>query len=160
MATSQYTSKDIKRFWSKVDTSRGMFACWLWTDGCNRDGYGKFGWRGKWRFAHRIMWELMRGDIGKQRVLHQCDNPRCCNPSHLFLGTQQDNIRDMINKGRSNRVKGERSPFHKLTEQQVREIRQRYIPHIVSLRRLAREYSVSDMTISGIVNRSKWKAVE
>jgi len=100
---------DNERFWSKVDkdTSSG---CWLWTAGKTPLGYGIFqvktekcmGW-GHWKSvrAHRFAWELTYGLIPEgMNVLHKCDNPPCVRPTHLFLGTQKDNVRDMIHKGR------------------------------------------------------------
>lgn len=99
-------------FWLRVDNStRG---CWEWkgtlagagyvkgvgfSDG---EGYGKVQFRGKKVAAHRLAWELTNGTIPKGRwVLHRCDNPRCCRPSHLFLGDCASNHADMAKKGRS-----------------------------------------------------------
>src|SRR3990167_3892348 len=79
--------------------------CWLWTGATRYDGYGTRPWRGKTSAqAHRIAWEVFRGPIpdGLQ-VLHRCDVRCCVNPDHLFLGTQLDNMRDMIQKGRKGR---------------------------------------------------------
>jgi len=92
-----------ERFWDKVDKSDG---CWLWTAALNPDGYGRFVVQmspQKVRGAHRVAWELMNGAIPNGlSVLHQCDTPACVNPEHLFLGTQQDNVADMVAKGRWN----------------------------------------------------------
>lgn len=97
----RFTAIDEKsRLLSKVmENGRG---CWLWTDTPGLDGYGKFqASDGRTERAHRASWRLHRGEIPKGMLcLHKCDNPRCVNPDHLFLGTQRDNIQDMREKGR------------------------------------------------------------
>lgn len=92
----------IQNFWKKVIKSDG---CWKWTAAKNESGYGMFGiGKKKLDRAHRISWKLLRGDIPKGLfVLHKCDNPECSNPEHLFLGTNLDNVRDMISKGRNSK---------------------------------------------------------
>lgn len=88
------------RFWSKVDKSSGV-GCWPWTRYTSAGGYGLFEIDGKPERSHRVAWRLENGDIpGGLYVLHKCDNRSCCNPSHLFLGTHQDNVDDMMAKGR------------------------------------------------------------
>jgi len=85
----------VDRFWSKVKPQKG---CWLWLGKKNALGYGILDPNIR---AHRIAWELMRGPIPNGLcVLHCCDNPGCMNPDHLFLGSQLDNIDDMVSKGR------------------------------------------------------------
>lgn len=99
------------RFWSKVDTSDGLFGCWIWTASrfTKRGGYGQFHEWPKVRYAHRVAWELTHGPIPDGMVvMHACDNPPCVNPQHLSLGTIADNAQDMVAKGRS--LKGARSP--------------------------------------------------
>jgi hypothetical protein len=87
-----------QRFWEKVDQSGN---CWLWTAGCDRDGYGVFRHESRqWR-APRVAWTLTHGDIPEGMVvMHACDNPPCVNPAHLSIGTYQDNARDAVRKGR------------------------------------------------------------
>jgi hypothetical protein len=90
-----------ERFWSRVDTSGGLWACWPWTRGRNGAGYGLISQQHRDVSAHRLSWELANGPIPPGLyVCHTCDNPPCCNPSHLFLGTPTDNVRDMYAKGR------------------------------------------------------------
>lgn len=92
-------SKAIEdRFWAKVD--RGG-ECWLWTAGRDSSGYGSLRTGHTKVSAHRLSWQLHHGQIPPgQNVLHRCDNPRCVRPDHLFLGTQADNVADMVAKGR------------------------------------------------------------
>lgn len=88
-----------ERFWSKVNIT-DLLSCWEWT-GFKNKGYGQLEFRGKTQRAHRVVWMLIYGEIPDGLcVLHHCDNPSCCNPAHLFLGTMLDNNRDMIKKGR------------------------------------------------------------
>lgn len=88
----------MDRFWSKVDKSGD---CWEWTACRTRAGYGQFKSDGRLHRAHRLAWALTNGPIPEgKHVLHRCDNPGCVNPDHLFLGSHQDNMDDMSNKGR------------------------------------------------------------
>jgi HNH endonuclease len=91
-----------EKFWSKVDLSKD---CWVWKGFCDRDGYGKKFLRltdGKLeQFAHRVSWIITHGCIPEGMcVLHRCDNPPCVRPDHLFIGSQNDNNKDMQAKGR------------------------------------------------------------
>ncbi len=94
----------VARFWSKVDKSAGVSACWPWTGAGHRDGYGRahFLGRDKIAIAHRLAYKLSKGDIKEgMDVLHTCDNRKCCNPAHLWLGTHKENMDDMRRKGRA-----------------------------------------------------------
>ncbi len=113
------------RFWRHVDKSD---ECWIWTGGRLPSGYGFFEVgthkQHKKARAHRLSWELTNGAIPLGlSVLHRCDNPSCVRPTHLFLGTQSDNIKDMYRKGRSNIPRGERRHGSKLTETEVAKIK-------------------------------------
>lgn len=89
------------RFWGKVAKADGD-ACWLWLGSKNGDGYGNFFFGGKTDRAHRVAYALTVGPPGDLQVLHRCDNPACVRPSHLFLGTHSDNMKDAADKGRLN----------------------------------------------------------
>lgn len=102
--------------------------------------------------AHRLAWELTNGPIpAGLNVLHKCDNPRCVNPEHLFLGTQRDNILDSINKGRYNAF-----GIQKLNAAQVLEIRA-LAKRGVRQKDIAKQFGIARNTVSGIVNRVCWK---
>lgn len=154
-----------ERFWSKVDRSGGDNACWNWMAGLKKDGYGQFhinGHKSKNLGAHRFAYELSNGvPPGNLLVCHSCDNPKCCNPAHLFLGTTLDNVRDKIKKGRGKPggVIGEQSPHHKLNIEQVRYIRNRFAVGDITKAELSRQMGVGATTISDIINYKKWRSV-
>ena len=153
------TQKDIDRFWSKVD-KKGKDDCWEWTAYKSSGGYGHFRFRGKDRGTHRFSWLLHNGIIPEGLcVLHDCDNPACVNPAHLFLGTHKDNTQDSIKKGRWPDRNGEAAGGSKLTEAQVLSIRAEYKIGNISQRELARKYNVSHDTIWRIVTRKSWRHI-
>lgn len=119
--------------------------CWEWTGAAARSGHGVIGRTGRRagnELTHRVSYRVFVGPIPDGMfVCHSCDNPPCCRPSHLFLGTAGDNLRDMTNKGRHG--------FTKLSDADVAEIRLK-LSHGSTGKELAREYSVSDSLISGI----------
>lgn len=132
---------------SKTDT------CWIWKSYKNWQGYGRAKIGNSEFPAHRVSYELFNGNVPEDKfVLHSCDNPGCVNPNHLFLGTQDDNMKDMSSKDRS--CFGEKCASHKLTEEEVREIRDLY-PSI-SYSQLGIKYGVSTQNIAHIVKRRSW----
>lgn len=142
------------RFWTKVQQGDG---CWEW-QASRRLGYGRFWLNGRFVAAHRFAWEQENGSVPEGlEVCHRCDNPPCVRPDHLFLGTTQENINDMVAKGRHRGPIGERAPKAKLTADKVREIRNRYPAE--PIRALAREYSVSPHSIRCIVQGRTWRHV-
>ena len=90
------------RFWSKVDI-KGPDECWEWKAYISTKGYGRIYAHNKVEGAHRIAWELTNGPIPSNKlVLHKCDNRKCVNPNHLYLGTHSDNICDAVERKRGN----------------------------------------------------------
>src|SRR5882724_5533721 len=149
----------IDRFWSYVDITGGPDACWPWTAGTDKDGYGKFQHGGKGEQlhvrAHRFALEITTGKTGATGMHWKCDNPPCCNPTHLRWSTQTENRADCTAKGRD--AKGDRSgkrthpesvprgsahPAALLTESQVTQIRQRYVPRR-GVGKLAAEFGIT-----------------
>ena len=91
---------DIARFWSRVDV-RSPLDCWEWRGGKHEKGYGVFRIGQKPYRAPRLAWEFFnRSALGSLYACHRCDNPLCCNPEHIFAGSQRDNMADMVAKGR------------------------------------------------------------
>jgi len=154
MARRQITplAERFARFVMKAEPD----ACWLWTGSMNGH-YGQIckAGRGTAILAHRAAWIIAHGSIpDRLQVLHTCDNGRCVNIAHLFLGTQLDNMRDMIAKGRQGHT-GERHYAAKLTIEAVHEIR----ASTESGRALAKRFGVPFQTISDVRRRKSWKHV-
>jgi predicted XRE-type DNA-binding protein len=148
--------KDTERFWKKVNI-REFDKCWNWQAGYYSSGYGAFSLKGKNHRAHRIAWEFTYGSIPQDMyVCHHCDNPGCCNPNHLFLGSQSDNMKDRMIKKPN---KGEENGFHKLTEKKVREIKQYLEEKSLSQQQIANIYKVHQATISLIKTGRYWSHV-
>lgn len=144
-----------ERLWEKVKKTD---TCWIWTGAKTKLGYGKIGgreWKNGWIGAHRAMWEIVNGEIPKGMVIcHQCDNPSCVRPSHLFLGTREDNENDKIMKKRH--LFGERHNLAKLKLEQVIQIKDEYAIGNVTQYQLAGKYNVSQTEINRIINNKRW----
>jgi hypothetical protein len=140
------------RFWSFVVP---VGDCWEWTGAISPQGYGRFGWAmSDVRMAHRVAWALTNGPIpADMHVLHRCDNRPCVRPSHLFLGTNRDNVDDKMAKGRQSR--GETHGRAKLTAPEALAIRVWRIAGY-PVARLAEMFGVSEASVSVIANRKKW----
>lgn len=103
-----YPDKLLESFYARIVVAEN--GCWIWDGYVNAGGYGTISWQKRPRRTHRFSWEVHKGAIPEELyVLHRCDNRRCCNPEHLFLGTQKDNMQDMIAKGRQNLARRKRS---------------------------------------------------
>ncbi len=150
-------------FWSKVAITADDNQCWIWQAGKVPNGYGKFNVRKKTKAAHRLAWMFPNYVIpNHMEICHSCDNPACCNPKHLFIGTRQDNTDDMMRKGRQappeqHAHKGEAHPRHKLTYAQVVQIREEHARGNVTAKVIAMRYGVSPSCIESIVRRIHWK---
>jgi hypothetical protein len=159
----------LDRFWSKVQKTE---TCWLWTASKRHKGYGAFcyernGIKVQGR-AHRFSWELHFGEIPEGLfVLHRCDNPACVRPDHLFLGTNQDNVDDMMAKGRhvaggariGTDYKYRRGTEHhnaKLKPSDIQRIRQRRAAGD-SYGKISREEQLSIGHVFRIVNKQAWR---
>jgi hypothetical protein len=147
--------------WSKVDI-RDPDECWPWKGFRNEQGYGRTWIDDKGYYAHRVIFDLQNPGLisleaPKDRtatgwVRHSCDNPPCCNPKHLLLGTHADNMRDKVERGRSKWFDlSIESPRAKLTAEDVRQIRKQ---RALGVRRkiLADRYGVSESTIKGVIS--------
>jgi hypothetical protein len=149
-----------QRFRSKFNEGNPN-ECWEWKAGCDKDGYGEF-WlkHNKKVSAHRYIWELTFGEIPKGLcVLHHCDNPKCCNPGHLFLGTLKDNMDDKVNKNRQAHNRGEHAGGVKLTNKKVLEIRKLDSTNNYTQQQLADKFDVSVAQISRIINNKSWEQI-
>ena len=128
--------------------------CWIWLGQMSVSGYGQIKDHYRTRSAHRVSYELHVGKIPDGLVVcHRCDVRLCVNPSHLFLGTSDDNNKDKARKGRSHKPRGENHPGHVLTEDAVIAIRASAEPDEV----LADRYGVGTPTIRAVKNRRIWK---
>lgn len=148
----------IAHFWSQVDMSGGPNACWPWMGKRKRvRGYAYTKYRGKDRRVHRVAYELTHGSIpAKKLIRHTCHNRPCCNGRHLQTGSHRQNMRDMVEAGRS--LRGERHPRAKLTDALVRKIRE-LLPTPMKRRHIARKLGVADYFVYNVAYRNGWKHV-
>lgn len=149
-----------ERFFAKVDKAPGHGPhgdCWLWTGARLPDGYGHFKEGRRARPAHVVSYEIANGPLPKgTNGLHACDNRPCVNPDHIFAGTHQDNMDDMVAKGRGDAPKGEAHHDAKLTESDVRAIRTDGRNNAT----IAASYGVSPAAIWLIKARRNWRHIE
>jgi hypothetical protein len=162
----------VDRFWEKVQKTE---TCWLWTGSKRYKGYGAIGYRVNGKNvndrAHRFSYRLHIGPIPTGLfVLHTCDTPACVNPEHLFLGTNEDNVHDMMAKGKrvpamthcgdaARYIRGHDHHAAKFTEEDIRFIRQLYQEGGWSYGTLAKRFGVIFSTIQKIVKRERWKHI-
>lgn len=166
MSGLAFTARTKQRFWSKVDKSAGPDACWPFTGARKQGDYGVFWVAGEqgpanW-IASRFAYAVEVADPGESLVCHRCDNPPCCNPAHLFAGTQADNIADMWTKDRQSpppHPRGAENRSSKLTDAAVlaiRSARARGVP----IKTLAAANDVSEATIKRAASGRSWAHVQ
>lgn len=153
---------DEDRFWNGVN-KKSEDECWEWRQSTIGNPYGVIKYCKKDYSPSRVSWIIHFGAIPDGLyVCHKCDNPPCCNPKHLFLGTHQDNVDDREQKGRNKLPysKGEDHGMHKLTEQEVIQIRKDYVFRKSSYRKLSKVYKVSWEEIRKVIKRQTWSWLE
>lgn len=143
-------------FWSNVLKTE---SCWIYNKKPNSRGYGNIGLgNSKQTSAHRFSYEIHFGSIPSLLfVCHTCDNRMCVNPEHLFLGTHQENVTDMVQKKRN--VKGENHWSNRLTEKQVKEIKY-MLKNNINYKIISNRYGVSHHTIFDIKRNKSWKHID
>ena len=141
--------------------------CWLWTGGRSNGKGGKrdirraaFWLDGTTMHASRAAWIIFRGDPEDRWVLHTCDNHLCVNPNHLYLGDAFDNAKDRADRNPDSFVKGESHGRTKLTDKEVREIKNKYKPRKYSQQKLANEYGVGRTSIQQIIEGRSWAHIK
>jgi len=146
--------KYIDSFYSKIKKTPD---CWEWQAATDKDGYGKYSIsNGSSYRAHRLILQLNGIDITGKVVCHHCDNPKCCNPDHLFVGTPADNNNDKKNKGRAQAAPGSKNSQAKLNENIVIKIRKD--PRHYKI--IARELNLHPETVRMAKNGTTWKHIK
>ncbi len=150
----------LERFWMKVNKDGpapahrpDLGSCWEWQGYRTANGYGRFGVNHAPDYAHRVMWGMAHGPVPNDvQVLHHCDNRACVRPSHLFLGTAQDNVSDMVAKGR-NYKGGASNPHTLIPASVVRSLRELHATGTYSYAALGRMFNISATHVRRIVTR-------
>jgi hypothetical protein len=140
-----------KRFFKYVTVGKPN-ECWEWKGGTDEDGYGIFNWHEKKiKNAHVAAYELFTGKRHGLCVCHKCDNPPCCNPNHLWLGTRRQNNQDMMDKGRHKRTNA------KLTPDDAKAIRKLYAEGKLTQIDIGKKYKVHNALVSRIISNKAWR---
>ena len=145
---------DLQReqhFWNRVNKDGD---CWEWTGGTCKDGYGKTMYQKKHMKTHRVAFLLANGYL-PPLVMHKCDNPPCCNPTHLSPGTVKDNVQDSLRKGRQDR-KGEQSRNHKLKAGEVWLVRRLWDSGLLRQKDIAKMFRMTRSGIASITQGIRW----
>lgn len=133
--------------------------CWEWQASRNQKGYGTVMYKGGSRLAHRMVYQHVNGEIPQgMMVCHHCDNPPCCNPAHLFVGTAEDNAADRDAKGRHTPSPGSRNGFAKMDEERVAALRA-FVAAGHTQVEAAVAFNIGQSTVSEIVRRKRWSHV-
>lgn len=156
------SARSFSRFDFRGKFKRAENGCWNWMSAKNSDGYGRFYWQEVGKqcrlTAHRAMWFSLYGSIPKDMcVLHKCDNPGCVRPSHLYVGTQLQNIADRVSRGRGGgwKIRGELHVNAKISESHVRLIRESPL----SQSELTSIIGIGKSQINRIKRKESWKHV-
>lgn len=159
------SQKYIDRFWSNVAITANIEKCWVWNMSGDRRGYGTMiiqeNKKDKSLRAHRLAYFIYYGiDPYPFLILHKCDNPSCCNPHHLTLGTTKENTLDMMKKGRGTKQfeDGEKHPNAKLTVEIVQKLKEAYASGVTQ-RQLSIDYSINQSAVSRAINGKRWKSI-
>lgn len=163
MVAAQMTEQQKRAFWDKVNIRQDAKQCWEWTGAKKPKGYGNVRINKRYTTAHRVAWELANNmDIPEgMLVMHLCDNPQCCNPAHLVLGTLKNNTADMLLKGRVNRVPiavGERHGNAKMKNADIQTI-MNMLARGDSQSTIAKRFNVVQTTISKIKLKKSWRHI-
>jgi hypothetical protein len=163
------TKQDVQRFWIKVDKSPGHGPkgdCWEWQNCRDDDGYGCFGVQGRVYRATRIVYSLEHAsdDITHLMVCHSCDNPPCCNPDHLSLGTSSSNLEDAARKGRmargnkhGKRCNNSAPRWSAVTPEIVIELHRLHNTQGLSAAALGRKFNLYERHVHNILNGDCWR---
>ena len=153
------TSTLEERFWEKID-KRSDDECWEWMASCNKYGYGQLWFGNTFISSHRVSWMIHFGDIPEKLcVLHKCDNRKCANPNHLFLGTYQDNSDDMKSKGRSLNQHGDNNHAAKITSEDVLRMREMWKSGKCRQKEIMKIFNISRVELWRIISYRNWKDV-
>lgn len=148
-----------ERFWKKVD-KRGENECWEWKAGINDTGRGIFWINGKSEHAHRVAYMFAIGVIPEDAfICHTCDNGKCVNPNHLFIGNALINNRDCYAKNRHPILRGEHDPKSKLNNEKVLKIVDMYKAGEYSQYQIAKMFNVSRSAILAILRGESWSEI-
>lgn len=146
---------EISHFWSGVDIG-AKDQCWNWKRSTNTWGYGRAKIQHHMFGSHRIAYYLgNHSDPGRLLVCHKCDNKQCCNPSHLFVGTQSENLYDASRKGKLIYNRGENHGRAKLTVSIIEQIKSLYLQGL-SQHKIAHDLSINQSTVSRIISGKRW----
>ena len=149
----QHYCSDECRFMSFVELPVDLSQCWIWNGAFHGKEYGHFKYKYRVEKAHRMSFRLFKREPGALHVLHKCDNPKCVNPEHLFLGTNDDNLQDRQRKQRQ--ARGESHSRAKINAMQAIEIRNSTLPR----KELAKKYGLTINGVNAIISRRSWKHV-
>lgn len=137
----------------KVDTSG---SCWLWTKRTDTHGYAQAKLDGRVQLVHRFVCRVATGeDITGKVVMHTCDTPRCINPAHLRIGTQLDNIRDRVLKGRNGACRGDDAPWSKMNSEAVKRLREDFARGR-NRNEISQAYGISKTQMYRIAYKESW----